>query len=186
MDHGGAGSLGPYAQLFDGGGPEGVGGADIDFLAGLGELGGQFADGGGFADAVDADDHDDQRESLAFFGHKALIVSFVALFEQGGDLFAQDAIQLGGVHVFIAGHPLFDTFDDADGGVDPDVGGDENLFEIIEHFVVHFRFAGHGAGQFGKDPFFGFLQAFVEVFLVFFFRKEIEQSHDRVFLMCQR
>ena len=57
LDDGHTYAFAPYAELFYGCGTEGVGGAQVDFLAGRFILVGQFADGGRFAHAVHAHDH---------------------------------------------------------------------------------------------------------------------------------
>jgi len=59
FDDFGAGPFGPDHELLDGGGSKGIGGGNQDLFAGGGGFGGQFPDGGGFADAVDPHDHGD-------------------------------------------------------------------------------------------------------------------------------
>ena len=59
-----AGALGPDFELLDGGGAEGVGGAEQHATVLGGEVRGELARGGGFAGAVDPDHHDDFRARL--------------------------------------------------------------------------------------------------------------------------
>ena len=59
LDEVDAGALGPDFELLDGGGAEGVGGAEQDGLAFAAVERGELAAGGGLAGAVDADHHDD-------------------------------------------------------------------------------------------------------------------------------
>ena len=59
LDEGDVGAGGPDFELLDGGGAEGVGGAEEDGAALAAVEGSEFAGGGGFAGAVDADHHDD-------------------------------------------------------------------------------------------------------------------------------
>ena len=59
------GAVGPDAQLFAGGGTEGVGGGQQHAGALVAEVAGEFANGGGFAGAVDAGDHDDRGAVLS-------------------------------------------------------------------------------------------------------------------------
>ncbi len=54
-----AGALAPDFELFDGGGAEGVGGAEEHAATFAFEMRGEFADGGGLPRPVDANEHDD-------------------------------------------------------------------------------------------------------------------------------
>ena len=87
----GAGALAPDFQLLDGGGAEGVGGAEQDAVAlGL-EAGGEFADGGGLAGAVHAH-HQDHGGRLR--RRAAGPLGGLEDFEQ---MLADQAAQFGGV-----------------------------------------------------------------------------------------
>ncbi len=61
FDHFDAGAARPDFELLDGGGAESVGGAEHHGGAFFFQAIGEFADGGGFAGAVDADDEEDAR-----------------------------------------------------------------------------------------------------------------------------
>ena len=86
----------------------------------------------------------------------------MGLFEQFGNLAAQDRLQLRGVHVFVACDTLLDAADDLHGGLHADVRRDEDLFEFVEHFGIDGRAAGHGACEFREESLFGLLQSGVE------------------------
>ena len=84
-------------------------------------------------------------------------------FQQGGDLLAQDALQLRGVHVLVAGHALLDAADDLHGRLDADVRGDEHLLQVVEHVGVDRRAARHGACEFREEARLGLFQPGVEL-----------------------
>ena len=65
----------------------------------------------------------------------------------------------------------FDGVDDFECGVYAHVGGEQHVFEFVEHVFDHFRLAGHGTGQFLKQSLLGFLETVVEGFAFFFFRE---------------
>ncbi len=49
------------------------------------------------------------------------------------------------------------------------VGGDEDVFQFIEHFVVHLGFSGYGALELIKEARACLFQTLVVGFLVFLF-----------------
>jgi hypothetical protein len=142
-------ALAPELELVHGGGPEGIGRAQHHLLAPLVELGGQFADGGGFAHAVDAHHHD--HVGAHRVGNVVVAdVLRVVLREQLGDFFLEDAVEFAGGHVLVLGHAGFDPFDDLERGGNAHVGGDQDFFQFVEHFFVHGRLPDHGFAQLGE------------------------------------
>ena len=125
-DHLGVGALSPDFQLFDGGGAEGIGGAEQDGTLLVLEAHSEFADGGGFAGAVDAHDQNyGGRLGNARYG------AFAGL-EDLQQVFADEVPQLGGVGELVAFHALANAFQNFAGGTDTDVGGDQGEFQFIQ------------------------------------------------------
>ncbi len=135
-----AGALGPDGELLDGGGSEGIAGGEDDFFVLGGEVGGEFGDGGGFAGAVDAGDHDDggwcggEVEGAVLFG--PIVDEF--FLEEGEDLFC------GGNFSVLPGGA--EVVGDEEGGFDAEVVGDEFFFEFFEEVLVD-------ASAYGEDGF---------------------------------
>ena len=123
----GAGALGddrdvvaraPGLQLFDGGGAEGVARGEHDFFAFLLEVACQFADGGGFACAVDAGHEDDERFGTA--GVKRLGIGG----EQLLHVVAHRGFHRFNVFEFFAVDLCGHAVDDVARDFDADVGGE--------------------------------------------------------------
>ena len=135
FDEFGVGAGGPDFELFDGGGAEGIGGGDEDGLSFVVEAAGEFAGGGRFAGAVDADHHnDDGRRVDAGEGP----VGGGKDFEE---MISDEAANFAGVADEFTVDSLADGFEDFGGGADPDVGRDEGIFEFVEQVGVNFFFA---------------------------------------------
>ena len=126
LDDGHIGALGPDGELLGGGGAERVRGADDDAAAHGLKASGQFADGGGLAHAVDANDEQHHR---AFQVHRLgahhvgeyLLEGFARLL-RGADLLRLALLAQA-----------------ADGqfrGLHAHVGHDEHVAEILEEVVV--------------------------------------------------
>ena len=165
-DHRRPGAVGPHLQLVDGRGAERVRRADPDLAARLGELRGEFADGGGLAGAVDAHDH--HHVGLALGGVEPEVLRrAVRILHQGGDLLAQDRLQLRGVHVLVPGDALLDAADDLHGGLHAHVRRNEHLFEVVQHVGIDRRAARHGARQFREESRLGLFQPGAELLLLF-------------------
>src|SRR5205814_1137942 len=113
----GAGALAPDFQLLDGGGTESVGSAEQDGTLFILVTVGEFADGGCFARAVDAD-HEDDGGRFGDARHRA----FAGLqdFEQ---VLANQVAEFGGVRQLVAFYTLANAFENFVGGADADVGG---------------------------------------------------------------
>ena len=124
-----AGALAPDLQLLDGGGAEGVAGGDHHLLAGGAELAGELADGGGLARAVDADDQHHLR-AAGVDRHRP-----GDRLEDGGDLAGEQVLDLARADP-AAEAALGDGGGDLERGLDPHVGGDQQLLEALEHGVV--------------------------------------------------
>ena len=146
----GAGALGddrdvvarpPGLQLFDSSGAEGVAGGKHDFFAFLLEVACQFADGGGFAGAVNAGHEDDVGFGAAGIkrlgeGRKQLL----HVVTHGG---------FDGIHVFefFAVDLLGDGVDDFGGDFDADVGSEQLRFEVVDKVLVECFFAEEKVGE---------------------------------------
>ena len=103
--------LSPNLQLRNGSRTEGIGSAKHDLLASLLEVVGQLADGGGFAHAVHADDHNHIR-LLVGGDLESGAVARLVLLKQGHDFLFQDSVQLIGAHILVAGDAGLDAVDD--------------------------------------------------------------------------
>ena len=118
------------SQLFDGGGAEGVGRAQQHAALLGAETMGEFADGGGFARSVDANDQDHGGR----FGdarHGAL--GGLQDFEE---VLANEAFEFGGIADQFAVHALADALENFFGGAHADIGTDEGEFEFIEQIGI--------------------------------------------------
>jgi len=51
---------------------------------------------------------------------------------------------------------FFDLPDDLDGRVDPYIGADQGIFQVIQHFLVDAALAGDHLGEPGKKSLLGF------------------------------
>ena len=171
-------AVGPELQLLDGGCAEGVGSTEHDFLACELVLIGKFGDGGGFAHTVDSN-HENHigfvwEGGVEIFGEKAVVFA-----EQGGDFGPEDRVEFAGAYVFVAFDAFLQFVDDFESGFDPDVGGNQALFDIVENSVVDGGFAENGTGNLGEQALFGFIETGVEGLLFLFSTK---QTHGDVCL----
>ena len=121
-------ALGPDVQLVDGSRPEGIRRAE-DHLFALGLIhGSHFADGGGFARAVDADDKDHRRN-----GDEPHILAAV---EQVGDDALQLLFHLGRLFDLFALYAVFELLHHLHGGGDANVPHDEDLLQLHVKIVL--------------------------------------------------
>ena len=121
--------LGPDGELVGGGGPEGVAGAEEDLLPLSLQGGGQFADGGGLAHAVDPDEEDHRGaggEVQALVSHCQHVLEHPA----------QTVPHLLLVLELLALHPALELLHRLEGGVHTHVGQDEGLLQLIVKVVV--------------------------------------------------
>ena len=91
----------------------------------------------------------------------------VRILHQGGDLLAQDRLQLRGVHVLVPGDALLDAADDLHGGLHAHVRRNEHLLEVVQHVGIDRRAARHGARQFREESRLGLFQPGAELLLLF-------------------
>jgi len=139
-----AAALPPDFKLLDGGGAEGVAGNKRDlFAAGL-EFGCQFADGGGFAGAVDPDHQNNER----FLG----IVNCQRLFTR-----LENCFDVGGKFVFdfrVAGVFVQTAFGkaacDFGAGSDANVRADQKFFKFVKRLGVDAALGKDAADAAGK------------------------------------
>ena len=123
--------LGPDLQLVGGGGPEGIRRAEEDPLALLLQPGGQLADGGGLAHAVDADEQHHRRGMAQLQGG----VPHLELFRHDvpqGVLYGVLRAQALGVR------SVLQLPDDVGGGLCPHIREDQRVGQIVIEFIVHF------------------------------------------------
>ncbi len=121
-----AGALRPDFELFDGGGAEGVGGAQEHASAFATVKRGEFAGGGGFAGAGDADHHDDLgRGGGAGDGDGDAV-------ENAADFGFEETFELGAVGDAVAEGALAEAADDLIRGGGADIGGEQSKFEIVK------------------------------------------------------
>ena len=167
LDHFDAAAAGPDFKLLDGGGAEGVGGAEQDGLV-LGAIpGGELAAGGGFAGAVDADEEGDfgRGGGVATGRIGASRIPRICGLEQVAQFFAAvDCLEAG---AFAEG------VDDLGGGLHADVAHDERGFEFFEGGLVDLAGEGDDVVDLGGEGLAGardgLLHAVEEAgFLLFF------------------
>ncbi len=141
LDDRDVGALGPDLQLLDGGGAEGVGGAEQDGAALGAEEGGELAGGGGLAGAVDADHHDD------FGGRGGMVDGLSYAVEDLLQLGFEELLELVAALDAGAESALAKVFEDEGGGGAADVGGEQDGFEAGEGGLVDLA----GEGDDGAD-----------------------------------
>ena len=139
-------ALAPDLQLLHGGGAEGVAGGQHQAVAVLLEAARQLADGGGLADAIDADG--EQHERLLIGINRQRLGD---RFQDCAQLDAQGLQQLSRVGEFARLEAFTDIGHDF--GADPhaDIGTDQRRLQLIEQVGVEFRVAreqdAEGAGE---------------------------------------
>ena len=187
-------ALGPHCKLVDSRSTEGIGSTDINLLARTHKLCREFTDSGGLARAIDAHNHHHIGLALAHRQTEVLL-AFGALLQQSRNLATQDTLQLGGIHIFVTRNALLNALDDAHGGLDTHVRGNQHLFELVQHHVIHLVATCHGTRKFREETLFGLLQSLAELLLLLcldghillfgfllFAAENIEQSHSFAFV----
>jgi hypothetical protein len=119
--------------LVDRGGAEGVAGGEHDAAAEALVVSGEFGDRGRLADAVDADDHDDEGD--AALENLDLAVAGCKL-KQLDHLQAKDLARFGRVIDPIASDALAQLAHEALTDVPADVGLDQQHLEVFVEFLV--------------------------------------------------
>ena len=140
-----AGALAPDLELFDGGGAEGVAGDEHGFHALFGVELRQFADGGGFAGAVDADDEHDMRLERAVDDQRLRDWG-----EDGGDFVGQRQFDFVFPH-FLAEAAAAEVGDYLGGDGGAEIGGDQQVFQFFQRGVIQAALGEHradGGGEF--------------------------------------
>ena len=119
----------PLHQLLHRGGAKGVPGHEKRFLAQLLEMPGDLSDRGRLACAIHSDNEDHRR------GTRHVDAS-IRLTEMVGGHFSQLREQIAGVlHAPLVCGPLQDLHD-RHGGLHPDVGVDERLFDVLPQVFI--------------------------------------------------
>ncbi len=142
-----------------------VGGAENYRGAFFFQAAGEFADGRGFAGAVDADDEDDAR----FVGRFAVGIGIPVCSgcgEDFQDLIFQFALQRAGFGEFVLVHLLAEGGEDFFGGAHAEVGAEQRGFELLQQLGVNGAIAGEelfdARGKFRASFADGIFQPFEE------------------------
>ena len=176
-------ALTPDAQLLHGSGTEGVSSTQINLLASLLKLPSQLSDGRGLTHSIHAHYQDDVGFMIT--GQVPVIVIIrIILCQQGCYLITQDGIQFTGGHIFIASHALFDTLDNLQRGFYTHIRGNQYFLQVVQHIVIHLRFASYSTSQLIEHTGLGFLQTFIQCFL-FFLIKKTENTHIAIYYECK-
>src|SRR5690606_38058481 len=137
-------ALAPDLELLDGGSAESVAGGEHYPLALGAESGGELADRGGLAAAVDADDEDHMRAVAALDVDRLrdrLEDRCDVLGERLPHLFRTD---------LLVEPPLSEIIGNASGGRRPQVGHDQELLELLDAFLVELAVGEDAADAFGQ------------------------------------
>ena len=137
-------ALAPFLQLFARGGTEGIARSQHHAFALFLEIFGQLADGRGFARAVNAGHHDDER--LAVFGQDQ---RFFQRFEQIVNRFFQRLAQLFAVFQAAQRHAFAHFLHQMLGRFDAHVAGQQHGFQLFIQIFVDFAAAEHARQRFG-------------------------------------
>ncbi|MNQ07566.1 hypothetical protein D3C85_203470 [compost metagenome] len=156
-DHRDLVALTPDLQLLHRRGTEGVASGEHDFLALQLQFLRQFADGGGLAGTVDADDQNHER--LVLRGDFQRLLDRL---EHRCQLGLQGFVQGIGIGQLLARNLLRQALNDHRGGFDTNVGGQQTGFEIFEQFVINNLFAQEQAGHAFADTGAGLGQTLLE------------------------
>ena len=152
LNQGHPGAAGPDLQLLDGGGPEGVGGAQNHGLALPLQAGGQLADGGGLAHAVDANHQDDG----GLGGDVQLVVPLQHVRDNGLQL-PHDKAGVGDALLLDA---LAQPVADKARGVHAHVAHHQQLLQLLKELLVYFGKGVDHLGDLPADVVPGLFQAF--------------------------
>ena len=130
LDEINVGALGPDFELLDGGGAEGVGGAEQHAAAFAGVEGCELAGGGGLAGAVYADHHDD-------LGRRWRCDGLGDGVQDAEDLGLEQRLEFGAAGDALAQRPLAQAGEDCVRRRAADVGGEQRQLQLVELAVVH-------------------------------------------------
>ena len=145
-------TVSPDCDLVDCGGTECVCGGKDNFFAILFEQICDFGNGGGLADTVDADDEDNGRGGGQ--------IQRFALTDHFGKNFHQCETRILRLRDLVAADCLLQRFQNLLGCADTNVGGDQNLFQLLIQIVIDDGVAGEQGGDLLEDSFFGLFQTF--------------------------
>ena len=141
LDHLDAQPSCPNLQLLIGGGAEGVSGAEQGAAVLLQKVMGQLGDAGGFADAVYAHHKDDGRHArrrLLGFGGGGVRAG---IFQNRQNPLFHGGAQLRRLPQLALADLLLQPAQNFLRRADPQVGGDEGRFQVVEHRFVQSRLA---------------------------------------------
>ncbi len=132
-------------ELLAGRRAEGVAGAEEHRPPGCLQLGGELADGGGLARAVDAHDHHDPGTGVA--DGEAAGVELAVQGQDAGDVLPERVLEPRRVRELLARHAGAGVLEQRGGGAHADVGGEQHFLEAGEDPLVHRLLAGEQAGE---------------------------------------
>jgi hypothetical protein len=97
-----------------------------------------------------------------------------------GYLGTEDRIELGSGDIAVAFYALLQVLDNLEGGLYAHIRCDEGLFEVIQHLVIHGRFAEDGLGELLEETLLGLGQTLIEGLTLFFlaFLNKVKKSHN--------
>ena len=166
----------PYTQLLNGSSTEGVGSAKIDFLACLLELIGQLTNRGRLTHTIHTN-HQNHVWLMVRRQLESLSIFCVVLRQEIRNLFAQNAIEFGGIYIFVTSHSSLDFLDNLQSCIYAHIRGDQHLLQIVQHLVVHLRLPCYCTGNLSEHTLFGLRQSVVQRFLLFLSKYIIKESH---------
>ena len=96
-----------------------------------------------------------------------IVILSMVFAQKRRNLVAKNSIELRSRNILIASHTLLDTLNDFQGGINSDIAGDKDFFEVVEHIVVNFRLTSNSTCQLRKNTLLGLLKTLIESLLLF-------------------
>lgn len=87
------------------------------------------------SDAVDADKQDDVQAAVLDVQAR---VHGIVIFQQGNQLLGQDRLQVHRVFDLLLANLGAELVDQLHDGIDPDIGGDQNFFQLFKEVLIDF------------------------------------------------
>src|SRR5229473_2232689 len=142
LDHFDAIALRPNFELLDGSGAEGVRSAENYAGAFFAQSIGELADAGGFAGAIDADDEDDARAfAIGRTGDNRGMYRLGGSVEDAHDVRLDFGFELRSVRERVAVQLFAHGIENFARRADPEVGGKQRGFELLEERRINILFA---------------------------------------------
>ena len=131
-DDGDGVAFAPDLELLDGGGAEGVARGQQDAVAVALKSMGELADGGGLADAVDADHQNDEGAA----GFRNVFQGGFRVAQQGGQFLFEGLQQGVGIGELLARNLGGEALDNRVRRLYADIGGEQLGLDVLQQFVV--------------------------------------------------